>query len=43
MKDMGLKAKRKGRLGVRDTFVPYKSQDYLGIVDEVLHKSKATT
>lgn len=41
MKDMGLKAKRKGRLGVRDTFVPYKSQDYLGIVDEVLQKSKA--
>lgn len=40
MKDMGLKAKRKGRLGVRDTFVPYKSQDYLGIVDEILQKSK---
>ncbi|KAL7925255.1 FAD/NAD(P)-binding domain-containing protein [Trichoderma austrokoningii] len=42
MKDMGLKAKRKGRLGIRDTFVPYRSQDYLGIVDEVLQKSKTT-
>jgi dimethylaniline monooxygenase (N-oxide forming) len=42
MKDMGLKAKRKGRLGVRDTFVPYRSKDYLGIVDEILQRSKTT-
>ncbi|KAK6444159.1 hypothetical protein FP744_10000407 [Trichoderma asperellum] len=41
MKDMGLKAKRKGGLGVRDTFSPYRSQDYLGIVDEIVQKSKA--
>ncbi|EHK27464.1 uncharacterized protein TRIVIDRAFT_124753, partial [Trichoderma virens Gv29-8] len=41
MKDMGLKAKRKGGLGIKDTFVPYRSQDYLGIVDEVLQRSKA--
>ncbi|PTB62781.1 hypothetical protein BBK36DRAFT_1128308 [Trichoderma citrinoviride] len=40
MKDMGLKAKRKGGLGVKDVFVPYRSQDYLGIVDDVLHRSK---
>ena len=40
MKDMGLKVKRKsGFLGIRDVFVPYRSQDYLGIVDEVLKKS----
>lgn len=42
MKEMGLKAKRKGGLGVRDTFSPYRSQDYLGIVDEILRKPKAT-
>jgi hypothetical protein len=41
MKDMGLKTKRKGRLGVRDVFVPYRSQDYLGIVDEILQRPKA--
>ncbi|KAL6852030.1 hypothetical protein J3F83DRAFT_771831 [Trichoderma novae-zelandiae] len=41
MKDMGLRAKRKGGLGVKDVFVPYKSQDYLGIVDEILESSKA--
>ncbi|KAL7952534.1 hypothetical protein V8C34DRAFT_318952 [Trichoderma compactum] len=41
MKDMGLKPKRKGGLGIKDTFVPYRSQDYLGIVDEILRRSKA--
>ncbi|KAL7949188.1 hypothetical protein V8C42DRAFT_313566 [Trichoderma barbatum] len=41
MKDMGLKIKRKGGLGVKDTFVPYRSQDYLGILDEILQMSKA--
>ncbi|PTB52524.1 hypothetical protein M431DRAFT_496852 [Trichoderma harzianum CBS 226.95] len=41
MKDMGLKPKRKGGLGIKDTFVPYRSQDYLGIVDEILQRSKA--
>ena len=40
MKDMGLRAKRKGGLGVKDMFVPYRSQDYLGIVTEVLQRSK---
>ncbi|KAF3055374.1 Uncharacterized protein CFAM422_013152 [Trichoderma lentiforme] len=41
IKDMGLKPKRKGGLGIKDTFVPYRSQDYLGIVDEILRRSKA--
>ncbi|KAL6798798.1 hypothetical protein J3E68DRAFT_449546 [Trichoderma sp. SZMC 28012] len=41
MKDMGLKPKRKGGLGIKDTFVPYRSQDYLGIVDEILRRPKA--
>ncbi|TFB05122.1 Senecionine N-oxygenase [Trichoderma ghanense] len=41
MKDMGLRTKRKGGLGVKDVFVPCRSQDYLGIVDEVLQRSKA--
>lgn len=40
MKDMGLRTKRKSGLGLRDTFVPYRSRDYLGIVDEVLKRSK---
>ncbi|RFU79735.1 fad nadp-binding domain-containing [Trichoderma arundinaceum] len=40
MKDMGLKAKRKEGLGVKDMLVPYRSQDYLGIVDEILQRPK---
>ncbi|KAL7928619.1 hypothetical protein V8C35DRAFT_228893 [Trichoderma chlorosporum] len=40
MKDMGLKTKRKSGLGVKDTFIPYRSQDYLGIVDEILQRRK---
>lgn len=40
MMDLGLRVKRKGGLGIMDTFVPYRSQDYLGIVDEVLERSR---
>lgn len=38
MRDMGLRVKRKGGVGVKDLFVPYRSQDYLGIVDEILQQ-----
>lgn len=42
MKDLGLKVHRKaGLLGIRDTLVPYRSQDYQGIVGEVMEKTKA--
>jgi dimethylaniline monooxygenase (N-oxide forming) len=39
MKDLGLKVHRKGGLlGIRDTFVPYRAQDYKGIVLDVMEK-----
>lgn len=41
MRDLGLKVHRKGGLlGLRDTFVPYRSQDYEGIVKEVIGKNR---
>ena len=37
MRDMGLRVHRKrGLLGIRDTFVPYRSSDYRGIVADLL-------
>jgi dimethylaniline monooxygenase (N-oxide forming) len=41
VKDLGLRVHRKGGLlGIRDTFLPYRAQDYQGIVREVLDKTK---
>jgi hypothetical protein len=41
IKDLGLKVHRKGGLlGLRDTFVPYRAQDYKGIVKEVMEKTR---
>jgi dimethylaniline monooxygenase (N-oxide forming) len=41
MRDLGLEVYRKGGLlGIRDTFVPYRSQDYKGIVADVMKNTK---
>jgi 1,2-phenylacetyl-CoA epoxidase PaaB subunit len=40
MQGMGLKVYRKG-IGSRETFVPIRLQDYKGIVQEMLAKSRA--
>jgi hypothetical protein len=39
MEDMGLRAKRKSNW-LSDTFLPYRAQDYKGIVQDMLAKAK---
>lgn len=42
VQDLGLKVFRKGGLGLRDAFIPYTSQDYRGIVQDVLRRKTVT-